>query len=243
MLPLLNDLWKPPDMNKSNEPRSLGIIGGLGVGATVHYYLSIVENCRARKLVPRLFIAHADVTRVLAHVGNGELADLARYLADFADSLAGAGADVAAIASITPHICIAEIQQLSRVPLVSLLDETVRAIDARGLRRVALFGTRFTIEARLFGKLDHIDVVQPRPEEIDCIHSTYIEIVNAGRGTDEQAAVLRKIASVLRKRDGVEAIVLAGTELALVFNENNTDFPAVDCARVHIDGIMREIIG
>jgi len=111
------------------------------------------------------------------------------------------------------------------------------------LRRVALFGTRFTIESRLFGKLDHIDVVQPRPEESDCIHSTYLESVNAGRGTEEHAAVLRKIANVLCKRDGVEAIVLAGTELALVFNENNTDFPAIDCARVHIDGIMREIVG
>jgi aspartate racemase len=233
-------------MNKSNEPRSLGIIGGLGAGATVHYYLSIIENCRARKLVPRMFIAHADVDRVLAHVRDGELADLAQYLAGLADSLAGAGADIAAIAAIaaiTPHICIAEIQQRSKLPLVSLLDETVRDIDARGLRRVALFGTRFTIESRLFGKLDHIDVVQPRPEEIDCIHGTYIEIVNAGRGTKEHAAVLRKIANVLCKRDGVEAIVLAGTELALVFNENNTDFPAIDCARVHIDGIMREIIG
>jgi aspartate racemase len=230
-------------MNKSNEPRSLGIIGGLGAGATVHYYLSIIENCRARKLVPRMFIAHADVNRVLAYVRDGELADLAQYLAGFADSLASAGADIAAIAAITPHICIAEIQQRSKLPLVSLLDETVRDIDARGLRRVALFGTRFTIEGRLFGKLDHIDVVQPRPEEIDCIHSTYIEIVDAGRGTEEHAAVLRKIANVLCKRDGVEAIVLAGTELALVFNENNTDFPAIDCARVHIDGIMREMTG
>ncbi|HXL27892.1 MAG TPA: hypothetical protein VN968_01170, partial [Bradyrhizobium sp.] len=68
-------------------------------------------------------------------------------------------------------------------------------------------------------------------------------IVNAGRGTEEHAAALRKIANVLCKRDGVEAIVLAGTELALVFNENNTDFPAIDCARLHIDGIMREITG
>jgi aspartate racemase len=230
-------------MNKPHEPRSLGIIGGLGVGGTVHYYQSIVESCRARKLVPRLFIAHADVSRVLANIRDGELADLAQYLAGFANSLADAGADVAAIAAITPHICLPDIQQRSKLPLVSLLDETVRDIDARGLHRVALFGIRFTIEGRFFGKLDHIDVVPPRAEEIDCIHSTYIEIVNAGRGSEEHAAVLRKIANLLCKRDGIEAIVLAGTELALVFNENNTDFPAIDCARVHVDGIMREIIG
>jgi aspartate racemase len=120
MLRLLALSSEFPQMNKSNEPRSLGIIGGLGAGATMHYYLSIIENCRARKLVPRMFIAHADVNRVLAHVRDGELADLAQYLAGFADSLAGAGADIAAI---TPHICIAEIQQRSKLPLVSLLDE------------------------------------------------------------------------------------------------------------------------
>jgi len=107
---------------------------------------------------------------------------------------------------------------------------------------VALFGTRFTIESKLFGKLDDIDVVQPSPEEIDYIHRTYIDIVNTGRGSTTQEAGLRKLANTLCRRDNVEAIVLAGTELNLIFNDANTDFPAVDCAHAHIDGIIRQLV-
>jgi aspartate racemase len=88
--------------------------------------------------------------------------ELARYPASFAESLAAAGTDIGAIAAITPHICLPDIVQRTRLPLVNLLDETVRAIKARGFRHVALFGTRFTTESKFFGKL--VDVVQPSPE-------------------------------------------------------------------------------
>ena len=228
-------------MSITREQRCLGIIGGLGFGATVHYYQSIIDACTKHGLTPRLFIAHADVARVLANVRDGKLVELARYLAGFAESLAAAGADIGAIAAITPHICLPDIVQRTRLPLVNLLDETVREIKARGFRRVALFGTRFTIESKLFGKLDEMDVVQPLPEETDYIHRTYIEIVNAGRGSATHEAGLRKLANTLCCRDNVEAIVLAGTELNLIFNDANIDFPAIDCARAHIDGIIRQL--
>jgi aspartate racemase len=127
------------------------------------------------------------------------------------------------------------------VQVVNLLDETAREIKARGFRRVALFGTRITIESKFFGRLDDIDVVQPSPEEIDYIHCTYIEIVNAGRGSASHEAGLRKLANTLCCRDNVEAIVLAGTELNLFFNDANIDFPAIDCARAHVDGIIRQL--
>jgi aspartate racemase len=229
-------------MGTVKEWRSLGLIGGLGVGATVHYYQSIVEACTTQGLVPKLFIAHADVARVLSSVRDGKLVELAQYLAGFAESLAAAGASIGAIAAITPHICLHDIAQRTRLPLVSLLDETAREIRARGFRRVALFGTRFTIESKFFGALGDVEVVQPSPEEIDYIHRTYIEIVNAGRSSVTHETGLHNLAKTLCRRDNVEAIVLAGTELNLIFNDANTDFPAIDCARAHIDGIIRQLV-
>jgi len=65
--------------------------------------------------------------------------------------------------------------------------------------------------------------------------------VNAGSGTEAQYQGLRSIAHILVEREGIDAILLAGTELALIFNEGNLDFPHVDCARVHLDAIMREL--
>jgi aspartate racemase len=219
----------------------LGLIGGLGVGATVHYYQAIVDALRRRGQAAQMLIAHADVERVLADVREGDLSALAGYLAGLFDRLAAAGATFGTVPAVTPHICFPELARRSRLPLVSIVAETARAIASRDLRRVGLFGTRFVIESDLYGQLTDVAVVRPRPEEIDLIHDTYVGIVNAGRGNGRDRDVLRRVAHTLIERDSVDAIVLAGTELALVFDGANTDFPVVDCAAVHIDGIVRRM--
>jgi aspartate racemase len=228
-------------MNQTHTPRRLGLIGGLGPGATIHYYQRIVELAARRSLVPNLVIAHADINRALALVRDDDRAGLADYLAGFAGDLRRAGAEFGAIAAVTPHICWPELAARAQLPLVSMLDETARAGAARGLRRVALFGTRFVIESKLFGALTGVDVVTPRPDEIDAIHKVYVEIVATGRGLPEHESGLRRLAHELCRRDGVEAIILAGTELSLVFHEGNTDFPAIDCAQIHIEALVQQM--
>jgi aspartate racemase len=219
----------------------IGIIGGLGVGATVHYYKAIVDAYKQRDLVPQLLIAHADAERVLADVRDGKLIALGAYLAGFANRLAAGGATVGAIAAVAPHICFAELARQSQLPMINMVAHTAQAIAARGLRRVALFGTRFVIETDLYGQLSDVVVVRPKPPEIDLIHHTYLNVVTLGQATEEHRAALRRLAHILIERDGVDAIVLAGTELALVFDAANPDFPAIDCTAVHIDGIMRRV--
>ncbi len=218
--------------------KTLGLLGGLGVGATVLYYEGITASAAKRGYVPKLVIAHAHAPNALALVTAGRIGDMAAYLATFADQLAAAGADVLAIPAITPHICLAELQRLTPLPFVDILATTADTIRARGARRIALMGTRFTIERKLFGRLDDFDVVAPRPAEIDEIHSIYVDMATTNRGTPAQADRLREIASTLCRRDKVEAIVLAGTDLNLIFTEENAGFPAVDCAAAHIDAIV-----
>jgi aspartate racemase len=220
----------------------LGLIGGLGVGATVHYYQELAKAHAARGLTLRLLIVHADVNLVLSYVRNGNILELAEYLASLVRQLQGGGADIAAVSAITPHICISELIRLSPLPLVNLLAEVADEIRRRGLRRVALFGTRFVMESALFGQLAEVaEVIQPDPGEIDSIHEIYLQLVSDGAGSERQFRSLTEIAHTLCTRDGAEAIVLAGTDLALVFNEGNTDFPHVDCARLHIEAMMRRM--
>ena len=218
--------------------KTLGLLGGLGVGATVLYYEGITARCAERGFVPKLVIAHAHAPTALALVTAGKIDKMAVYLAGFANQLAAAGADVLAIPAITPHICLAEVQQLTPLPFIDLLEVTARTIRVRGLKRIALFGTRFSIETKLFARLDDFDVVLPKPNEIAEIHDIYVAIATSGRGTEQQVARLRELAHTLCHRDGAEAIVLAGTDLNLVFDESNIDFPAVDCAAAHIDAIV-----
>ena len=92
------------------ESVHFGLIGGLGVGATILYYQGITAACAAKGIVPRLTIAHANAPTALAHVQAGRIEGLADYLAGFVGEVAAAGAAFAAIPAITPHICRAELK-------------------------------------------------------------------------------------------------------------------------------------
>jgi aspartate racemase len=207
--------------------RKLGLIGGLGPIATVHYYQELVKGQAGEML-----IVHADMQHGLEYVERGDRVGLARYFARLIERLARGGAEVAAISAVTPHICIRELEKISALPLVNIVEETRKEILARGYRRVALFGTKFVVQSRMFGMLDGVEVVVP--DQVEAIHEAYMQTV---RGGTEGRAVLSKIAQELP----VDAVLLAGTDLALIFNETNTGFPHIDCAKVHIDAILREL--
>jgi aspartate racemase len=223
--------------------RCLGLIGGLGVGATIYYYQELVKAHLELGQVANLLILHADVNRVLQYAAAGETSGMAEYFLQLMSRLSAAGAEIIAIPAATPHLCAPELMERSPIPLVSLVDEIVREVDDRKLKRVALFGTRFTMETELFGRLKDVDVVAPKPAEIDFIHQTYLQLVNVGSGTEQQYRGLHQLAHTLIERDGIEAIILAGTELSLVFNRANTDFPHIDGARLHLAAIMEQLTG
>src|SRR5215470_16455579 len=223
-----------------NPPRTLGLIGGLGPLATIYYYRELLAAHIALGQAARMLIAHADNNRVLSIVTAKDYDGLAHYLAELIRSTAAGGAELTAIVAVTPHICAPQLVRLSPLPLIDLVTEVAAHVRARGLKRVAMFGTRFTVESNMFGRLEGIEVVTPRPDEIEQIHAAYMAIVQE-HGTAEHIARLRKLAHTMIKRDAVEAVLLAGTDLSTVFDEDNTDFPAIDCAAVHVEGIMRRL--
>lgn len=225
----------------AKEGRCLGLIGGLGPGATVHYYRELVGAHEKRARVPHIMIAHADVHRVYAAVTAKDFDGLARYLAGLVTQMAAGGAEVTAIVAATPHICADQLVALSPLPLVNMLTEVARAVRTRGLKRVALLGTRFTIETRMFGCLGDIEVTMPQADEIERIHGIYSDFV-AGGGSGAQADELRKLAQTFVARDGAQAVLIAGTDLSAVFTESNAGFAMLDCAGVHIDAIVRRLL-
>src|SRR5262245_48213137 len=224
------------------ETRHLGLIGGLGVGATILYYEAITAASAAKGVVPRLTMAHANAPTALDHVLADRITALADYLAGFVRELQAAGAALIAVPAVTPHVCRAQLKAQVALPLVDMLDVTANHLRKRKLARVALFGTKFTIDSHLFGALEGVDVVRPQGGEVDEIHRIYLELATKGRCSREDEARLNEICATICRRDSVEAIVLAGTDLNLVFNETSAGFPAVDCAAAHIAAIVEEMM-
>ena len=220
----------------------VGIVGGLGVGATIHYYEKITAACKARGMVPDLAFVHADVDYGQALIRAGKLDELASYLATFIDRLGRAGADAAVLPAVTPHICIAQLRERTRLPIINIVDPITAELQARRIKRVALFGTIFTMQGSLWGQLTHAEIVKPQTDEMDFIGKAYQRILDTQKADPDDAAGLRRIAADLQRRDDVEAILLAGTDLALMFDEETAGFPAIDVARLHIDAIVGRLI-
>jgi aspartate racemase len=224
------------------QTRTFGLVSGLGVGAGIFYYKALVDAHSARGLTPSLLMVHADVRYVMSQAAARETKQLADYLAGLLQQLALGGAEIASIPAFSPQICATELASITPLPLVSLLDDISAEVERRRFRRVALFGARVTMETQMFGKLLGTEVITPTPDEIDTIADIYVRVVEEARASDEDFNQLRILAHALIERERLDGIVMAGTDLAFVFNPSNTDFPHVDGARVHVESIMRQIV-
>jgi aspartate racemase len=225
-----------------HQPRCIGLVGGLGPAATIYYYNGLLRAHAELGVKPDIVVLHADVTHVLGLVRDGDVAGLAHYLAGFVARLARAGATIAAVPAVTPHICAPALQELSPLPLVSILDVIREALKQRGLKRIALFGTRFVIETDLFGGLGEFEVIRPRGDELDVINAIYLDLVASAAASEAQADRLRTIAREMMERERLDAIVLAGTELALIGDWHELKPRILSVADLHVAAIVRHAI-
>jgi aspartate racemase len=223
------------------KSRCLGLVGGLGVGAAVHYYEKLAKGCEKRGLELDIVITNAHTPRVFGYVEANDRDRLAEYLNGYIRRMEAAGAELAAIPAVTPHYCFEELAATSPLPVVSIFVPLIRELASREARRVAIFGTRFVIASELFGAVKDVEFIKPKPEEVDLIHDAYVGLSAAGKGSQEKHEKLTGLAKTLIRRDSVDAILLAGTDLTLLFDESNTDFPHVDCAALHIQAILESL--
>lgn len=217
----------------------IGLLGGLGVGAAIHYYRELAAAHDDVRQPMQLAMVHASITRATNYASQGDRKGLAAYLAGFLGKLQAAGATIGVLPAVTPHLCIDELKAIAPIPVIDLTKVVSDHLQERKLSKVALFGTRFVVESDMYGRLQGVDVVRPRESELAFIHDAYTQLAYSGRTSEEHRERLVSLADTLQERDGVEAIVLAGTDFALMFNAANTPFPHVDCTRAHIAVIMR----
>ena len=225
-----------------NTTRCLGLVGGLGVGATIYYYerLAKVHAEQGRKL--DIVIVNADTSRVFEYIQADNRNGLAEYLTSYIRRLKAAGAEVAAIPAVAPHFCVRQLIPVSPLPILNIFDPLVQEFAMRNVQRAAVFGTRFVMDSALFGEVAGVQIVKLQPDEVDYTHNTYVALAQSSQGSQVQHEKLTALAYTILKRDGLDAIILAGTDFTVLFNEANTDFPCIDCAVLHLKAILHELL-
>lgn len=249
--------------------KTLGIIGGTGPESTIEYYRRlIVAYCKRSPegRAPSIVINSIDNKKLLDLVGADELTQLANYLASEVERLARAGADLALFAANTPHLVFDEVQYRSRIPMLSIVEATCDAAAAAGLRRLALFGTRFTMQAavcapnsgstesrptnrgargfypEIFGRRK-IAIVVPNEAEQAFIHDKYMSELLTGIIRDETRAKLLEIVEAMKQRESVDGLILGGTELSLIFREPTAaGLPVLDTTQIHVEAAVARLL-
>jgi aspartate racemase len=216
----------------------IGLIGGIGPAATDFYYRRLIAAFAREKAALDLTIVHADTPTLLGHLASNDVAAQVAIYMRLTHRLVAAGAGCVAITSIAGHFCVDAFKAVSPLPVIDMIAEVGRAIETRGLKRIGILGTRTVMETRFYGGVKSATLVPPSGRDLDDVHDAYVAMAAAGAVTAAQRAVFYAACERLLREDGVEAIMLGGTDLALAFDERDTAFPLVDCAGIHADAIL-----
>jgi aspartate racemase len=228
--------------------KTLGLLGGIGPESTIEYYRLLIERYRERANgeYPSIIINSINLNRIVEWMTEGEVGKVADYCSKEIEKLVAAGADLGALCSNTPHIVFDQIKQRSKIPLVSIVEAAAQEVHSLGLKTVGLFGTRFTMEAPfypdVFGKVG-IKVAIPTADEREYIHLKYMgELLNNNFLSETREKVL-SIVDEMKTRDGVEGVILGGTELPLLLRADEYNGTLlIDTARVHVNALVDRML-
>ena len=230
--------------------KCLGIVGGLGPESTIDYYRLVVARYRERAgdgSYPAFVLNSLNLKTAVDAVTAGDLDGLMRLLVEGVEVLARAGADFGLIAANTPHIVFDEVRKRSRIPLISIVEATCDVAKTDGRKRLGLFGTRFTMKGRFYPDVFEpagIAIVPPPAADQDWIHEKYFGELLLGIVRDETRDGLLAIVERMRERDGIDGLLLAGTELALILRQDaHAGVPFLDTAKIHVERAVSEMLG
>jgi aspartate racemase len=227
----------------------LGVIGGVGPESTIDYYGRIIALYRKRITdgsYPPFIINSIDLKKVVDLITRNDVTNLAYSIAVEVEKLACAGAQFGLIAANTPHLAFEEIAAQSAIPLISIVEAACAAAKARKFRKLALFGTRFTMQGTFYPKVfsrEGIELIVPDSNDQDYIHDKYMNELVPGTFLPETRAGLLAIVDRLKGKIDIDGVILAGTELPLILREDSHNgIPFLDTTKIHTEAAVTEML-
>jgi len=229
--------------------KTLGIIGGIGPESTIEYYRTIIAVYRERTgdgSYPQFLINSIDLNKVREFVIANDLQCLIETIVEEIEKLARAGADFELIAANTPHLVFEQIAERSSIPLISIVKVTCGAAKVEKLKKLALFGTKFTMTGEFYPKVfsrEGIALVQPDHADQEYIHDKYMNELVPGNFLPETRAGLLAVVDRLKAKIDIDGVILAGTELPLILrDETHKGIPFLNTTTIHCQAAVTEML-
>jgi aspartate racemase len=139
-----------------------------------------------------------------------------------------------------------EIAAKSSIPLISIVEATRAAARAQNLNRLALFGTRYTMQATFYPKVfarDAIELLVPQPRDQDYIHDKYMNELVSGKFLADTRAGLLAIVDRMKATSDIDGVILAGTELPLILRDPiHNGIPFLDTTKIHVEAAVAQML-
>src|SRR4029077_14862229 len=229
--------------------KTLGMIGGLGPESTVDYYQRIIALYRGRTRdgsYPEFIINSVNLRKGLDFMDANDLTGMADYLLQAIGTLVRAGANFGLISANTPHIVFEDVASRAPIPLISIVEATCAAAKGRRLKRLALLGTRYTMQGSFYSKVfarEGIELLVPDPKDQDYVHDKYLNELVPGRFLPATRAGLLAIVDRMKAKSDIDGVILAGTELPLILRDaDHNGIPFLDTTKIHVEAAVDEML-
>ena len=220
--------------------KKIGLVGGTGPESTVMYYKKLneeMDRITGGKAMPEIVIDSVDFRRMWGYVENSDTDLLAAYLKEKLDNLAKCDAEVIALTAITCHVVYDELAAEFNKPIISIPKAVCEEVVSKGIKKVGLLGTAFTME-RDYMKKDLInagvEVFVPDKEDRETVAARIYEELEVGIIKESTLKELTDIINRMKAEYGIEGIILGCTELPLILNSGNCPVACFDAVDIHI---------
>lgn len=220
--------------------KTIGLIGGMSWESTATYYKIINETVKeklGRLHSAKCILYSVDFQEIEECQANGNWEKSGEILGEAAYNLEKAGADFIVICTNTMHKVVNQVKEKISVPILHIAEMTAEKILEKGLKNIALLGTKYTMEQDFYkSKLIEkgINVIIPDKNDIETINEVIYDELCLGTINFNSKKKFLEIVDKLRSK-GAEGIILGCTEIGLLIKNEDTDVPLFDTAIIHAE--------
>ena len=224
--------------------KTIGLIGGITPESTILYYRILND------LALKEFGSSSSSKVIINSMNFGEIQDLQKagqwdqlndIMADAGKSLESAGADYILICANTMHLCIDAIKKVVSIPVIHIAEATSKEITKIKLNKVALLGTKYTMENTFFTdilKRNGLDTIIPDDTDRQIIHDIIYDELALGILNNYSK---QKYIDIIQKliKQGAEGIILGCTEIPLLIEQEDVLVPIFDTTKIHATEVFK----
>lgn len=223
--------------------KTIGIIGGISAASTVKYYEKIVDLYYERNkdyYYPEIKIHSLDFQYFTDLENENRTEEYIDYISTSIKSLEKSGVDVVIMAANSPHAVFDRVASNASVPMISIVEETVKKAIKQDLKKVLLTGIKFTMQSTFYAETfekNGIELLVPTDEEQDEINSIIFDELVVNIFTDKSR---NRILEIINNYP-IDGVILGCTELPLLVQQESCPVPVLDTMSIHVEAVLNYV--